>query len=152
MTRLNAGATRVHATALALGQKAVLIQGPSGSGKSDLALRCLALAPSPLIPASPLLIADDQVELTLKECGIWLEAPPTILGKLEVRGLGIITLNPAPATKLALIVNLLAPNRDPERLPDPQSTQLLGHAIPTLELQPFETSAALKLLLALQFA
>ncbi len=144
--------TLVHATALSIGAKAVLIQGPSGAGKSDLALRCLALAPSPLIPVPPNLIADDQVELTLKTDGVWLSAPTAIVGQLEVRGLGIITLTPALAAKLALVVNLLPTNQSPERMPVYQTTAVQGHCIQSLTLQPFELSAPLKLMLALQSA
>jgi HPr kinase/phosphorylase len=144
--------TLIHATAIAIGTKAVLIQGPSGAGKSDLALRCLAVTPSPLIPIPAHLIADDQVQLKLKVDGIWLEAPDPIFGQMEVRGLGIIKLTPCLTARLSLIVNLLPANHAPERLPERQTTPILGHDIPTLALQSFEPSAPLKLLLALQLA
>lgn len=144
--------TLIHATAIAIGTKAVLIQGPSGAGKSDLALRCLAVTPSPLIPIPAHLIADDQVETEHNDNGIWVSAPEPIMGLMEVRGLGIIKLKPILTARLALIVNLLPANQAPERLPDPQSTTMLGYDIPTLALQPFEPSAPIKLLLALQSA
>src|SRR5689334_23520913 len=49
----------VHATAIALGGNAALIRGAPGSGKSDLALRCLAIAPTALVPCPASLVADD---------------------------------------------------------------------------------------------
>ena len=53
----------IHATCIAVGGRAVLLRGPSGSGKSDLALRCLTLAPTPLTPLAAQLVADDRVVL-----------------------------------------------------------------------------------------
>jgi serine kinase of HPr protein (carbohydrate metabolism regulator) len=52
-----------HGTAIAIGSHAALIRGASGAGKSDLALRCLAVAPTALIPGPARLVADDRVEL-----------------------------------------------------------------------------------------
>jgi HPr kinase/phosphorylase len=138
-----------HGTAIALGAHAVLIRGPSGSGKSDLALRCLAMAPTALVPAPAVLVADDRVELTLREERLIAAAPPIISGKLEVRGLGIMTVPSTPNARLVLVADLVAPERV-ERLPDPpEGTDIMGIRLPLLRVAPFEASAPAKLLLAL---
>jgi len=139
----------VHATAVAVGGQAVLIRGPSGSGKSDLALRCLAVAPSPLIPAPAELVADDQVRIERIGERLRASAPPSIRDKLEVRGIGILAVPAVPAADVILIAHL-ASSVEIERFPDPMSAvNLLGIEVPVLRLAPFEQSAPIKLLVAL---
>src|SRR5690606_18170052 len=72
----------IHATCVVIGEIGVILRGPSGSGKSDLALR--------LVDTGGLLVADDQVFLSVENGALVARAPPTISGKLEVRGLGIV--------------------------------------------------------------
>ncbi len=77
------------------------------------------------------------------------EAPATIRGKLEVRGLGIMTVPCIASAELVLVAELTAPERI-ERFPDPQPvTDLMGVHLPLLYLAPFEAAAHVKLLLAL---
>jgi serine kinase of HPr protein (carbohydrate metabolism regulator) len=143
----------VHATAIALGGRAALIRGPSGAGKSDLALRCLALPPSALLPDAAQLVSDDQVHLELREGAIHARAPATIAGLIEVRGIGILRLDKfAVEAQVTLAVDLQSPHDSaPERYPDPwPHVVLLGVTLPLLRLQPFEASAPVKLLLALR--
>ena len=138
-----------HGTAIAIGGSAALIIGPSGAGKSDLALRCLAVAPSTLIPVPAHLIADDRVLISLDGARLHVEAPETIRGKLEVRGMGILEVPYARGADLILIVELVAPEAL-ERMPDPVPCRdLLGVRLPLLRLAPFEAAAPVKLLLAL---
>ncbi|WP_072372867.1 hypothetical protein [Hyphomicrobium sp. NDB2Meth4] len=139
----------LHGTAVALGAAAALILGPSGSGKSDLALRCLALAPTPMLPQPPVLVADDRVFIERTGHRLRVRAPATILGQIEVRGLGIITVPHRPAADLVLAVELVA-RQAVERLPDPiPSWECQGIGIPLLRLAPFEASTPVKLMLAL---
>ncbi len=139
----------VHGTAIALGGKAALIRGAPGSGKSDLALRCLAVAPTALIPCPAALIADDRVDVRRASDRIVAEAPATIRGKLEVRGLGVLSVPCTPSAELVLIADLTTLDRI-ERLPDPAPmTELLGVRLPLIYLAPFTASAPVKLLLAL---
>ena len=143
----------VHATAIAMGGRAVLIRGPSGAGKSDLALRCMALGPSPLLWQTASLISDDQVKLECRERRLYASAPEQINGLLEIRGLGIHRVSATAAeTQVTLAVDLLAPHDPPaERYPDPWPLTLCqGVYLPLLRLQAFEASAPLKVLLALQ--
>lgn len=143
------GATEVvHATALAVDGRAALIRGPSGAGKSDLALRCLSVGPSPLIPVPALLVADDRVRLERVGNKIGASAPDAIRGKLEVRGVGIISVPTAPAADVVLVLDLV-PAQKVERLPEGASVNLLGVDIALLKLAAFEHSAHLKLLVAL---
>jgi HPr kinase/phosphorylase len=142
------GATH-HGTAIAIGEAAALILGPSGAGKSDLALRCISLGQSALIPQPCVLVADDRVHLTRAEAGVTVAAPASIAGKLEVRGLGILTVPHRPSADLVLIVELVGPGAV-ERLPDPPlERDFLGWRLPLVRLTPFEGSAPVKLLLAL---
>lgn len=138
-----------HGTAIALEDRAVLIVGPSGAGKSDLALRCLTLAPSALIPMAARLVADDRVILTPAAGRLRIEAPASIRGLIEVRGLGILSVPHIECADLVLIAEL-AKAGEIERLPDPPPTRSLqGVELPLLRIAPFEASAPAKLLLAL---
>lgn len=139
----------VHATAIALAGRGVLIRGPSGSGKSDLALRCLALPVSHLSPDQFQLIADDRVVLRRATGGIELTCPPAIAGQLEVRGIGIVNVPSASAARLALVADLVPQTRAIERMPEPAAVDILGHRVLGIKLHAFEASAPLKLLLAM---
>jgi serine kinase of HPr protein (carbohydrate metabolism regulator) len=130
----------VHATAVAIGDRAVLLRGPSGSGKSDLALR--------LIDAGGRLVADDQSRLWRDGNAILVGAPGSIARLIEVRGVGIVKVEAAAVGRLALIADLVAPQHI-ERLPEPSSETILGLTIPLITLAPFEASAPIKLRLAL---
>jgi len=138
-----------HGTAIAVGEAAALILGASGSGKSDLALRCITLGSNALIPQPCVLVADDRVHLEGAAGRIVVSAPETIAGKLEVRGLGIVDVPYRPSANLVLAVELVPPG-GVERLPDPPlERDFLGLRLPLMRLAPFEASAPVKLLLAL---
>jgi serine kinase of HPr protein (carbohydrate metabolism regulator) len=130
----------VHATCVACDGVAVLLCGPPGSGKSDLALR--------LIDGGARLVADDQVALCAEGGRIVASAPETIAGRLEVRGIGIVSVPHVAAAPVALVVDLVSPGAV-ERLPDAARRSYLGIALPLLALAPFEASAAAKIRLAL---
>lgn len=139
----------IHGTCVALGPHAVFIRGASGSGKSDLALRFLALAAEPGF--EPRLVADDQVWVERQSDGsLVASAPPTLAGKIEVRGLGILEIPHREKAQLALVVDLVLPQEVPRMPPDPlDRITIAGATLPVVKLAPFELSAALKLRLAL---
>lgn len=140
----------IHATCIAVGGRAALLRGPSGSGKSDLALRCLMLAPTPITPQAAVLVADDRVVLRRDAQRLIASPPASIAGKLEVRGLGILTWPIVAEAEVVLIADL-DPSCPAVRLPDPHRSEcLLGVPLPVLGLRPFESSAAQKLVLALR--
>ncbi|MDV6332152.1 HPr kinase/phosphatase C-terminal domain-containing protein [Asticcacaulis sp. 201] len=134
----------IHATTLSLlvgsEWRGVLILGPSGSGKSDLALRA--------IDAGCALVSDDYSHLWTSGGALYATAPQTIAGRMEVRGLGIMSVRTRPVTRIGLAVLVQS---DPiERLPAHDVTTILGHNIPTLRLNPREASSLNKLLLRLK--
>ena len=130
----------VHATCVAIGERAVLLCGPSGSGKSDLALR--------LIDGGAQLVADDQVVLRAEGGRIVARAPEALAGRMEVRGIGIVAVAHIAAAPLALVVDLVAAAAV-ERMPEPARRSFLDIALPLVALAPFEASAPAKIRLAL---
>jgi HPr kinase/phosphorylase len=137
----------IHATAVAIRVKtqwrAVLLRGPSGSGKSDLALR--------LIAAGGRLVSDDQTHLVRRARSLVATPPPALAGMIEARGVGIVRLPRSQLmaqARVALLADLVPPERV-ERLPEPQTETLLEITVPRLDLAPFEGSAVQKLWLAL---
>ncbi|MBT3070273.1 aldolase [Rhodomicrobium sp. Az07] len=142
----------VHGTCVALGEAAALLRGPSGAGKSDLALRFLFL-PKYALGAEPRLVADDGARLRRTDAGIRATCPETIKGKMEVRSLGIADLPPsliAAEARLTLLVDLVS-RCDLPRFPDAVEWEdMLGVPIRRIALDPFESSAPMKLALALQ--
>jgi serine kinase of HPr protein (carbohydrate metabolism regulator) len=95
------------------------------------------------------LVSDDRVQISCVGGRLTAGAPATIRGKLEVRGLGIMTVPCISSAELVLVAELAAPERI-ERFPDPQPvTDLMGVHLPLLYLAPFEAAAHVKLLLAL---
>jgi HPr kinase/phosphorylase len=132
---------QVHATTIDLNGDGVMLRGPSASGKSDLGLR--------LIDAGGRLVADDRTELTLFGGAVRASAPKEIAGRMEVRGIGIMEVPTVPETRLALVVELVGAE-DVERLPEPETADVLGVALPLVRLAPFEASAPAKVRTALK--
>lgn len=131
---------QVHASCVAFEGKGVLLRGPPGAGKSDLALRA--------IEAGARLVADDLVALDLRGDRVWARALPRADGRLEVRGVGIVRLPALDGAELVLLADLAGP----ERLPEPDFEPVLGRPVRRIRLAPFEISAAVKLRLAVQMA
>jgi serine kinase of HPr protein (carbohydrate metabolism regulator) len=139
----------VHGTCVAFGRRAALLRGAPGAGKSDLALRFLALPPDGAM--KPMLVADDQVFAEVRANGtLIVSAPPTIAGKLEVRGLGIVEVPFEAEAELVLVCDLVGAKDVPRMPPESQEvTDIAGISLPLLRLAPFEASAPLKLKMAL---
>ena len=132
-------AETLHASTVAKNGCAVLITGPSGSGKSDLALR--------LLDRGFTLVSDDQTIVRKDGERLVASAPPTIAGKLEVRGLGIVEVERAHDVPVALIIELTS---DIQRLPDDSRERpILGVSLPFVTLDAMAASAPSKVALAL---
>jgi serine kinase of HPr protein (carbohydrate metabolism regulator) len=149
---LRAGRELVHGTCVALGRRGALLRGGSGAGKSDLALRFLALTGDGEL--RPILVADDQVFVEANGKGQLLAWPPqTIAGKIEIRGLGIVAVPYLPQAELVLVCDLVNEEDVPRMPPEPwDRTEIAGRLLPALKLAPFELSAPLKLKMALLLA
>jgi serine kinase of HPr protein (carbohydrate metabolism regulator) len=119
----------VHATAVLVGAKAVLIRGPSGSGKSRLALRLLQS------PPFARLVGDDRVHLEPANGRLLVRPARELAGLIEVRGLGIRRLPFEWMAVVGLVVELAA---ETERMPEPSETQteLAGILLPRMGLPP----------------
>jgi serine kinase of HPr protein (carbohydrate metabolism regulator) len=117
--------------------RGVLIEGPAGAGKSDLALRALDHGFS--------LVADDRVSLWLSEGRLFGCAPAPLNGLLEVRGLQVVDILALPLAEVVLVARY----GTPDRIPEPQYADILGISVPLIEIDPREASAPAKLSRAL---
>lgn len=129
----------LHATSVAIDGRAVLIEGVSGAGKSDLALR--------LIDRGAVLVSDDRTLMVRQGALLVARPPETIRGRIEVRGLGILTLPHATDVPVALIVRL---GVTPERMPDRRQRRLAGVVVRELAFDAFHASTPLKIEWALR--
>jgi serine kinase of HPr protein (carbohydrate metabolism regulator) len=124
----------LHASCVAIGDRAVLIEGPSGSGKSDLALR--------LIDRGAVLVSDDYTIIRRSDGRLLAVAPPNIAGLIEVRGIGLVPMPFESDVPVALLISL---SEIVERLPDDPGTRTVaGIEIPVAALTALEASAPLK--------
>ncbi len=112
----------IHATAIALNGQGVVIIGPSGSGKSALALQLMAFGAR--------LIADDQVVLTSDGPDLIAACPSHITGLIEARHVGILNAEPAPPTRVVIAVDL--GQTEPDRIPEHKTVTWLNHKVPLL--------------------
>jgi HPr kinase/phosphorylase len=116
----------LHASCVALGNFAVLIRGASGAGKSALALELMAYG--------AMLIADDQTILRHSDQGVIVECPPSIRGRIEARGVGILAATGRARAILRLVADLDGCEQD--RLPPRREIDVLGCTIPLLYPTP----------------
>ncbi len=109
----------MHASCVAVSGLAVLITGPSGSGKSALALDLVAMG--------GVLVADDQTEIFLDDARLMARCPPALSGLIEARGVGILITPAAPPSEITLVADLSTAETD--RLPPRRTVTLLGKPI-----------------------
>ena len=130
----------LHVSSVAKEGRAILISGRSGAGKSDLALR--------LIDRGAQLVSDDYTIVQRVEGRLRAKAPVNIQGKIEVRGVGILSFETASDVPVCLYVDL---DRDVERLPPERETiRIAGIDVPMIAASGLEPSAPIKIEAALQ--
>lgn len=131
---------QIHATCVDVDGYGVLLLGPPGAGKSDLAFRLIENDRNRLV-------ADDRVDLSERHGLLRAASPKTLAGKMEIRGIGIVAVEYLPETSIRLAVDLVAADAV-ERLPDPEAIEWLGISVPLLHLSAFEVSSCAKVQLA----
>lgn len=130
----------LHASCVAIGEHAVLIEGRSGAGKSDLALR--------LIDRGAALVSDDYTILMRSARKLLATPPATIAGKIEVRGLGILDMPYRDRVAVSLLVELVD---EVERMPpEPQTRRIAGIDVPVVAMNGHDASGPIKVELALK--
>lgn len=130
----------LHATSVAIHGRAVLLCGLSGIGKSDLALR--------LIDRGAVLISDDYTLVKRVDGQLVATAPMTIIGKMEVRGLGVVAMPHVADVPVALLVDLFDKI---DRMPlEPLMRTVAGMDVRVVKIAPLESSAPIKVELALR--
>jgi len=120
------GGASVHASAVKVGNRAVLIRGPSGSGKSRLAFDLILSGRSGQI-APAILVGDDRVHLATDAGQLWVRPAAELAGLIEICGLGIRRCAFAEQAIVGLVVDLAAP--DSERLPPPAALMIRIHGV-----------------------
>jgi HPr kinase/phosphorylase len=130
------GRLQIHASCVALDGAGLLLRGSPGAGKSDLALR--------LVDAGGALVADDLCEIRRLGDRLIADLPgavdPCFRGRIEVRGIGFLTLPYAGPAPLILVADL-QPASGLARLAQAPAAELLGLSLPLFVLDPFQISA-----------
>lgn len=124
---------RANCTAVAIGSRAVLVEGPTGSGKSSLALA--------LIDRGATLIGDDGIALETVGGTLVAGPPPATRGKLEIRNVGIVELE-STAAPVAILLQLS--EEAPRFVDRPEWIDIHGIAIPSVRLFPHASVVALR--------
>lgn len=123
----------VHASAVLVGDRAVLIRGPSGAGKSRLAFDLILAGRAGQLPQA-VLVGDDRVHLDTVAEQLWVRPAPELAGLIEIRGLGIRRCDFAIKAIVGIVVDLAA--NDADRLPPPEalSIRLNGVFLPRIPI------------------
>jgi hypothetical protein len=127
------GSPSVHASAVRVGDRAVLIRGPSGAGKSRLAFNLILAGRAGQLPPA-VLVGDDRVHLDTVAGQLWVRPAPELAGLIEVRGLGIRRCDFVNEAVVGLVADLAA--ADAERLPPPETlaVRLNGVLLPRIPI------------------
>jgi HPr kinase/phosphorylase len=142
---MSAASLTVHASAVLVGDRAVLVRGPSGAGKSRLVLELIWAGQAGPLDAA-MLIGDDRVHLEARDNRLWVRPAPQLAGLIEVRGLGIRRLDHAASAIVGWVVDLDAP--DAARLPEPSALRAVIEGVELSRIPVGSGFPALPLVLA----
>lgn len=136
----------IHATCVEVMEHGILLLGEPGSGKSDLALRLIDPECGSRQMCNGRLVADDRVILENVDGRLSATAPEKLRGRLEVRGVGVVSVPYATRVAVILVVHLNA-DKTVDRTPDfeRQVVDISGVRLPYLDINPFEASAPAKI-------
>ncbi|MDB5501442.1 MAG: serine kinase [Tardiphaga sp.] len=121
-----AASLSIHASAVLVGDRAVLIRGPSGAGKSRLVFELILAGQAGQIPEA-MLVGDDRLFAEAKSRRLWVRPVPELAGLIEIRGLGIRRLDFAAEAMVGLVIDLEA--ADAARLPAPEALRTTVHGV-----------------------
>jgi HPr kinase/phosphorylase len=132
---MTARSTTMHASAVLVGARAVLIRGPSGSGKSRLALELIEAARAGSLLFARL-VADDRVYLEAAGGRLLARPAEAVARLIEVRGIGLLRVAYEPTAVVGLVIDLAA--ADASRLPEngERKTEIGGIVLPRLAVAP----------------
>ncbi len=137
-------APSIHASAVLIGSRAVLIRGPSGSGKSRLAYELIGAGRSGALPFTRL-VADDRAHIEAHGGRLLVRPAPALAGLIEVHGLGIRRLVFEPLALVALVVDLAAPDAGRHPAPGAETALVAGVSLPRLAVAPGKSALPLVL-------
>lgn len=143
-------AVTLHASSVALDDAGILIEGPPGSGKSDLVLRLID-EPGYGFGNHVLrgrLVSDDQTAIERRGEVLFASSPKPISGLFEIRGQGLVKVDHLPEVKLVLAVKLL-PATEIERMPEETFRQIAGIALRQIGIDASQASASARIRAAL---
>ena len=124
--------TTLHANAVSISDRCLVILGPSGSGKSLFSLEMMALGAR--------LIADDRTIVSAQDGGIWASCPEAIKGKIEARNVGLLHADPVTEVQIVAVLDL--GQTEPDRLPPLRTIEILGYKLPLFLRPQYNTFAA----------
>lgn len=139
------GGPSIHASAVLVGDRAVLIRGPSGAGKSRLAFDLILAGRAGQIPQA-VLIGDDRVHLSVRQDQLFVHPVEQLAGLIEIRGLGIRRCGFAGEGAVAFVVDLSADDAD--RLPPPEALSTIISGVALMRVPVGAGFAALPVVLA----
>jgi serine kinase of HPr protein (carbohydrate metabolism regulator) len=125
-----------HGTCILVAGAGVLLRGPSGSGKSDLAFRLVEAGDA-------FLVADDQTRLSAVDGALQGAPPARLAGLIEVRAIGILRRPYRTACQIDLVIDLVGRD-DVPRLPEPRTIEIMNVTLAHHQLCAFEASAPAK--------
>ncbi len=145
-----AEAVTLHASCVALGDAGILIEGPPGSGKSDLVLRLIDEPGYGLgnLVLRGKLVCDDQTVIERRGDTLIASSPKPIAGLFEIRGQGVVKVDRLPEVELVLAVQL-AKAAEIERMPEAAFRQIAGVTLRQISIDPGQASAPARIRAAL---
>src|SRR3546814_964990 len=124
----------LHSSTVSVNGRAVMIEGRSGSGKSDLALR--------LIDRGAKLVSDDYTIVRRKGKMLLASPPENIAGKIEVRGIGLVEMTHVSDLPVALVVQFFDVV---DSMPTTPALRVMaGISIPVMNIPPHASQAPIK--------